>query len=103
MAPKGARYAGPEADSFEEEENIASWHEVDQNAVAKKSLALIDLKAAKTADGLETVANEILKATDNRVSDATEPSSSLVDQVFKKNFSSKLAILTDVLAENGPY
>lgn len=51
------------------------WHEVDQNAVAKKSLALIDLKAAKTADGLETVANEILKATDNRGSAATEPSS----------------------------
>jgi hypothetical protein len=79
------------------------WHEMDQNAVAKKSLALIDLKAAKTADGLETVANEILKATDNRVSDATEPSSSLVDQVFKKNFSTKLAILSDVLAKNVPY
>lgn len=74
------------------------WHEVDQDLIAKKSLALVDLKATKTSNGLEKVVDEILASTGKLASVQPETSSSLVDERFKKNFSDKLFLLTEVLA-----
>jgi hypothetical protein len=79
------------------------WHNIDQKTVAKNSLALADVKAAKTSDGLEIVANKILESVpvkgknDEVTSGPSVGVGSLVDKAFKRNFSNKLSILAEIL------
>jgi hypothetical protein len=79
------------------------WHNVNQKIVAKNSLALADAVAVKTSDGLEIVANRILESmsisakTNDVTSVPSAAASSLVNEIFKKNFSNKLSMLAETL------
>jgi len=79
------------------------WHNIDKKTVAKNSLALADVKAAKTSDGLEIVANKILESmpikgrTDEVTSVPSNGVGSLVDEAFKGNFLNKLSMLAEIL------
>ncbi len=77
------------------------WHDVDKRTVARHSPILADRFAARTSDGIDEVAEKILRKIQNRrVLAPGSPSSSrddAIDVSFKEIFSSRLDELTKLL------